>query len=349
MSGAVHLIILQLNHKLGSSYTHIRGRLGGLGRGQGALNSGTRLQYLQDPSLLSLSAKKPQSTLTAMNTSPPTLSSLSDPTSLAKLRILVVPIQQPGQKLSEQTYHFWSSAIRRHAVLRGDELKRPNPTSSHTRGSAPVNPRARFLPPNSSSSISRGAASNHVHLDYPTHPPARHLSPLSLLRFSLFPLIVVGIAVDPQDLEQSHVQGYSLGEDVGDIGQSSTPVAPTLHHQVADSASIEDAFQERITELFPPSSPFPLVKKLLLVGSDIPSSPSTKNTPRKAGQPEKSSRLANGKAKASDEVVSAPSEGIEAWISRLLGELVGDVFGELGELVRFINLAYTQHIADKTP
>lgn len=242
---------------------------------------------------------------------PPSLSSLSDPGSLAKLQILLVPVHT-STPLQDHTFNYWSNLLKRHTVLRGDELARPSP-STHTRGST-SNPRSRFLPASSSTSISRGGAPNHVHLVYPSHPPARHLANLSLLRIAAFPLVVIGIAAEQP-------QGYSIEEEDGDIGGSSkTPTVSTFRER---EKSIEESFGEALAEVFPPSSPFPLVKRLIVVPPDAPISP--RDSPKKNGH---SGRF----TKTKGEVLFAPSEGVEGWLGRLLGEVVGDALGELGEL-----------------
>ena len=254
-------------------------------------------------------------------TTPQPLSALSDPGQLTKLQILLVPVHAPSSPISDQTYTYWTSLIKRHTVLRGDELARPAPSSTHTRGGG-SNPRARFLPASSSSSISKVGAPNHVHLTYPANPPARHLSNLSLLRVAAFPLVVLGIAN-----EEEAVNGYAIQEEEGDgdIGSSSSS-AP-----VRTGEGLSESFQEQLRSLFPPTSPFPLVKRLIVVPKDAPSSYTPGGTPGRAVLG--SARSGRGKSRASGEIIYAPAEGIESWMGRLLGEVVGDVLGELGELV----------------
>lgn len=254
----------------------------------------------------------------------PSLSLLSDPGSLAKLQILLVPVHT-ATPLQDHTFTYWSNLIKRHTVLRGDELARPVSTSSHTRGSS-TNPRARFLPPSSSSSISRGGAPNHVHIAYPAQSPARHLANLSLLRIAAFPLVVIGITAEASE-------GYSIEEeDDGDIGQSSkTPTVSTFRQREKGPS---ESFDDAIRELFPTTSPFPLVKRLIVVPPDAPTSPSPRSSPRKNGK-----STPRGVGKDRGDISYAPEEGREGWISRLLGEVVGDALGELGELVsRILNV-----------
>ena len=264
--------------------------------------------------------------MTAPSTPHP-LSSLSDPGSLAKLQILLVPINTPSSSISAHTYTHWSSLIKRHVVLRGDELARPLPPapSSHTRGGT-GNPRTRFLPASSSTSISKGGAPNHVHLAYPAHPPARHLSNLSLLRISAFPLVVLGIAT----AEDEPAEGYNVNDDdEGDIAGSSKASA-----MAEIGGGLEGSFGETLAGLFPPTSPFPLVKRLIVVPKDTPAPDSSHSSPKKNGDGARGAATSGySKGKAGVEVVHAPTEGVEGWLGRLLGEVVGDVLGELGELV----------------
>ena len=256
-------------------------------------------------------------------TTPQPLSALSDPGQLAKLQILLVPIHTTGSPLSDQIYTHWSSLIKRHTVLRGDELARTTPSLTHTRGNT-KDPRARFLPASSSASISKGGASNHVHLAYPSNPPARHLSNLSLLRLAAFPLIVVGIAH-----EEEVVDGYTIDEEDldldGDIGSSSSS-APQRTKR-----GLDESFREQLAGLFPPTSPFPLVKRLIVVPKDISSS----NIPGQSSDRPKNVRRKSEKSKGknSNDVMYAPTEGVDSWMGRLLGEMVGDVLAELGNIV----------------
>ncbi|ORY31417.1 hypothetical protein BCR39DRAFT_526584 [Naematelia encephala] len=276
----------------------------------------------------------------------PSLSPLADPASLAKIQILLVPVHtsSPGlSTLSESTFEYWTSRIRQHHVLRGDELWRPKPTPlGHARGiPGSDHPRTRFFPSGTGNSISRSASLNHVHLAYPSHPPARHLYPLSLLRMAAFPLVVIGIAADSEH-GNGNIKGYSLDEDddSGDIGDVKTPTAPTFqheeihqhHHPRHDPAS---AFDDTLSNLLPETSPFPLVKRLIMVPRHTPQSPSPGPSPSSSnsGTPGRTSKLDDQHSASGDLVVShAPLEGADTWIGRILGEVVGQVLGELGEL-----------------
>lgn len=286
-----------------------------------------------------------------MSAPPPTLSIISDPVSLAKIQILLVPVQITGTPLTEPIYQYWSNLIKRHQILRGDEISRPNAHhgSSHTRGGAfPDNAKHRFFPSPSNTSISRATSSQHVHVCYPTHPPARHLYPLSLLRMAIFPLVVIGIALEPQDQARSSssrsnghsVQGYTIdserdGEETGDIGEASTPIAPQFQDHASRSRdSPESAFHDTLSTLFPETSPFPLVRRLILVPAQLPSPKSARSSPTKAGSrstPRPGGDI--GKRRADGEVLKAPEDGVENWIGRIMGEVVGEVLGELGETV----------------
>ena len=273
---------------------------------------------------------------------PTTLSPSTDPASLSKLRILVIPIRRSSVALTGHTYGFWCGLIKRHTVLRGDELKRTTSTNLHSHSRSSTNPstdpRNRFLPASHGTSISRGGASNHVHLEYLAAPPAKHLGGISLLRLAAFPLIVIGIAVDsqPED-EDGNVQGYSVEEEnSGDIGESSTPTVATFQHPITPSTSTsspESAFSDTISSLFPLTSPFPLVRRLVLVPPTAPTSPSPRSTPRKNRTPRFEGGTKDGKDKAEGrEVIRPPSEGLHAWMGSMLGDVVADVLGELGDL-----------------
>ena len=310
----------------------------------------------------------------ASGSSHPSLSNLSDPASLAKLQILLVPIQLPNSPLSSQLYTQWSTLIKRHGTLRGDELSRApnNPPSSssgstnqaggsdnpgrsaqgHARGGG-NNPKNRFFSSSGATSIARAGGGNHVHLTYPSHPPARHLANLSLLRISIFPLVVLGIAVEPPDsagASDEGVQGYNLdGEQ-----SATTPTGPTEveRNRASTHGSSLEVFSETVSTLFPPASPFPLVKRLILVPSTSPTStphpsppkpPPKSKTPNAASEPREvakssTSTLAkNGERSRKGkevirEVVHAPVDGVGSWIAHLLGEVVGEVMSELGDL-----------------
>jgi hypothetical protein len=267
-----------------------------------------------------------------MATPPPILSLVSDPVSLAKVQVLIVPVHLSTGHLSEAIYGHWSNLIKRHTTLRGDEIRRPyssyQSNSGHQRGSGGNggDPKLRFFPPPSGTSVSKTTSNQHVHLAFPTQPPARHLYPLSLLRLAGFPLVVIGVAIDGGD---EHVQGYSMEEDA----EASTPQAATfgnVHTRTTPSA----AFDDTIKSLFPASSPFPLVKRLVLVPSEIPSVKSARSSPTKS-DPRAAARAAleGGQNSLGTDVLRVPSEGSESWIGRLLGEVIGDVLSELGETV----------------
>jgi hypothetical protein len=233
-----------------------------------------------------------------MSAPPPTLSIISDPVSLAKIQVLVVPIHLSTGHLSEAIYGHWSDLIKRHTTLRGDEIPRPYSRQGHQRGGGDGDPKLRFFPPPSGTSVSKTTSNQHIHLAFPSHPPARHLYPLSLLRLAGFPLVVVGVAVDPGN---EGVQGYSLEEETEEMA----------------------------------TTPFPLVKRMILVLEEIPSSKSARSSPTKA-DPRAAARAAleRGQGPLGPDIVRVPSEGSESWIGRLLGEVVGDVLSELGETVR---------------
>ena len=265
-----------------------------------------------------------------MSAPPPFLSLISDPVSLAKIQVLVVPVHLSTGHLSEAIYGHWSDLIKRHTTLRGDEIRRPYsyPRQGHQRGGVDADPKLRFFPPPSGTSVSKTTSNQHVHLAFPSHPPARHLYPLSLLRLAGFPLVVIGVAVDPGN---EKIQGYSLDEEAE--AEATTPLASTFDQ--AKPRTTRQAFEETIKTLFPASSPFPLVKRMLLVPEDIPSVRSARSSPTKA-DPRAAARAAleNGQGSLGPEIVRAPSEGSESWMGRLLGEIVGDVLSELGETVR---------------
>lgn len=167
-----------------------------------------------------------------------------------------------------------------------------------------------------------------MHIAYPAHPPARHLSNLSLLRISAFPLVVLGIAV-----EDELVHGYSvdIGEE-GDMEESET--AALAPNRSGDGP--EERFREVLTGLFPPTSPFPLVKRLIIVPKDAPKTRSPRSSPNTQGSSSRGvPRFGRDQGRPGADLVYAPCEGVEGWLGKLLGEVVGDVLGELGELVRW--------------
>lgn len=276
---------------------------------------------------------------------PPPLSAISDPTSLGKLQILLVPVHPSTASpqapiLTDTVYKHWTSLIKHHTSIRSDEIPIPSASgSSHVRGGTPYGPRARFFPSSSATSVSRANTNQYVHLSYPAHPPARHLYPLSLLRMTAFPLVVIGIAVSDESTDRdslhgagSHLRGYSVDSEEGDIGEASTPRA--AHFQVNTSGQAQadplKALDDTIGEMFPPSSPFPLVKRVVVVPPTVPNtSTSSQMSPRKAN-----GRMGPKGADARREVQHAPADGGEAWVASLAGEVVSDLLGELGELVR---------------
>ncbi|OCF43922.1 hypothetical protein I317_02192 [Kwoniella heveanensis CBS 569] len=304
---------------------------------------------------------------------PTPLSPLADPVSLSKIPILFIPVHNPSTPISQAVYSSYLDLIKRYQTLRGDELSRPHVSRSRNAGGAdlPPNPRLRFFPPSTGNSISvsRGATTNHVHLEYVHNPPAQHLYPLSLLRMAGFPLIVLGLSVEPdpeldiaddghagESSSSGGVRGYSLEESTeeedegsGDITDVPTPTAPTFRRedfrgsipspttstsrQQAQRArrpvDPDHAFSETISSIFPSTSPFPLVKRLLVVPNQIPRSPSS---PRKQG----SVPVPSGRPSQKDKgyMRYAPSDGVgsEGWLGRVLGEVVGELLGELGEI-----------------
>lgn len=275
-------------------------------------------------------------------TTPPTLSAISDPTALGKLQILLVPVHPSdsspcGPVLTDAVYKHWTSLIKHHTSIRSDEIPAPSSSSSgssHVRGGPSYGPRARFFPSSSATSVSRANTNQHVHLAYPAHPPARHLYPLSLLRLTAFPLVVIGISVSESDGGQdgknssSHLRGYSVDSEEGDIGEASTPRAAHFQINTARADPLK-ALDDTLSEMLPPSSPFPLVKRVVVVPPHVPvHGASSQMSPRKAsGRPG-----GNGKD-TRREVQHAPAEGAEVWIAGLVGEVVGELLEELGELV----------------
>nr|XP_019045803.1 hypothetical protein I302_06194 [Kwoniella bestiolae CBS 10118]OCF24733.1 hypothetical protein I302_06194 [Kwoniella bestiolae CBS 10118] len=275
-----------------------------------------------------------------MNPTTP-LSQLTDPASLSKIPILLVPVHLPDSPIPSNIYTSYQTLIKRYQTLRGDELSRPltsrNRQSTYGGSSyeLPPNPRLRFFPPSTGNSISvsRGSTTNHVHLSYSGNPPARHTYPLSLLRLAGFPLIVLGVAVEPDS--EVETSGYNVEEqqgESGDITDISTPTAPTFNHSPHPQISLnqkinpERSFDETISSIFPSTSPFPLVKRLLVVPNQLPKSPSS---PRKQSSHSSDTR-GNGKDKGY--MRFAPEDGAESWIGRVLGEVVGELLGELGEI-----------------
>lgn len=257
--------------------------------------------------------------------SPAPLTALADPMALARLQVLIVPIHREHNSaaasepiLLEPVYEHWADLFRKHQTLRGDEIIYGNSQSgspSHRRG-VPESPRGRFLPSAPGSSISRAAGASHVQLAFPAQPPAKHLYPLSLLRMTAFPLVVIGIGVD----DEEGVEGYQVS------GESDKAASKARDESAAMQAWAE-TFSQKLSSLMPATSAFPLVKRLVLVPSQLPSSAATVKSPQRTPRPSMAPD-AN-----SNFIRHAPFEGGDSWVSKLLGEVVGDVFGELGELV----------------
>ncbi|ORX40220.1 transport protein Trs120 or TRAPPC9 TRAPP II complex subunit-domain-containing protein [Kockovaella imperatae] len=285
------------------------------------------------------------------SSSRPGLSSTCDPTSLAKIQILLVPIQLPGSPLSSQQFDYWSHLFRSRTSLRSDDLSTSHAASLN--GSGPSGPshgaarsstgvsghstsRSRFSPNSNTGSISKGPGAglvNHVHLSYAAHPPARHLSSLSLLRISMFPLIVIGVALKPTsgDLGES-IEGYSV--DGGDTSGGSAQANGQSTDGHAGNTGSMRVFDEAVHALFPPSSPFPLVKRLVLVPPKHPSHLSRGSESKPVRRPAESNDALDRKGKFVErDVLEAPWDNEETWIIKFLGGVVGDVLGELGDLV----------------
>ena len=141
--------------------------------------------------------------------------------------------------------------------------------------------------------------------------------------------MVIGVAVDPGK-EAAH--GYSLDEETEEM--ATTPLASTFDQAHPKPPTPSAAFEETLKTLFPASSPFPLVKRMILVPEEIPSVKSARSSPTKA-DPRAAARAAleRGQGNLGPDIVRVASEGSESWIGRLLGEVVGDVLSELGETV----------------
>lgn len=281
---------------------------------------------------------------------PPPLSALSDPTSLGKTQILLVPVHpvsptsHTGSVLTDAVYKHWTSLIKHHTSIRSDEIAVPSSSSgsgsAHVRGGQAFGPRARFFPSSSATSVSRANTSQYLHLTYPAHPPARHLYPLSLLRMTAFPLVVIGITVASDSnsgagtdgqVTNAHARGYSVDSEEGDIGEASTPRAAQFQINTVKSDPLK-ALDDTLAEMLPPSSPFPLVKRVVVVPPHVPmNSSSSQMSPRKAN-----GRSGDKRKSARKEVQYAPTEGAESWIAGLVGEVVGELLEELGDLVRTI-------------
>lgn len=224
-------------------------------------------------------------------------SPLSDPIALARLQILVVPVHssresQPSNPvaLSTPVFDYWSALFRNRQSLRGDEVVRQR-EFGHKKGATDA--RERFFPTASGANISRVAGANHVHLSFPAQPPPKHLYPLSLLRMTAFPLVIIGVGVD---------------DDAKDMDQNEK-----------ESAWLQ-AFNRTLATFMPSTSAFPLVKRLMLVPPQLPMPGSSRNSrkPKQSNDPQ---------------ISYAPLDGGDNFVADVLGEVVGEVFGELGELV----------------
>lgn len=269
------------------------------------------------------------------------LSPIADPLSLARLQVLLIPVHHGGAgvgahtdadgiafpALTDEVYDYWSKMFHKVQTLRGDEIvhdrSRPNDVHgpsvpTHRRGSAAETPRSRFLPTTSSTSLSRTASANYVHLSYPAQPPAKHLYPLSLLRMSAFPLVVIGVAADDGEYE---AEGYEI---------PGTGVKPKASPSLRINNNWTQTFERTLADFLPPTAAFPLVKRLVLVPSTTPTSGS--RTPGSATFNSRSAWI------PSPFTCRAPHDGAEGWVTKLMGEVIGQVFGELGELVRYADL-----------
>ena len=277
------------------------------------------------------------------------LSPGSDPTSLAKIQILLIPIHlssPSSAKLSEASYVHWTSLIKRHQSIRREDVSRPKSfTSSSSSSKRAATPSTRFFPTSSGAPIPNPPSHTHVHLAYPSHPPPRHLYPLSLLRMASFPLVVIGIAAEPEE-EREPVKGYSVDEeeteDMGDLGQASSSAALIAKgSSVGSPIKASDPFANAMQSLFPTTSPFPLVRKLVLVPPHVTkglsprrSSPSpVKSAQGTTSRTDGSGRKAEKSQVGQGLILHAPNEGVEGWIGKMLGDIVGELMAELGDLV----------------
>lgn len=196
-----------------------------------------------------------------------------------------------------------------------------------------MDPRLRFFPGGGSSGSNvRISQDPHIHLSFPLHPPARHLYPFSLLRLAEFPLIVIGISASDGDESR---------KTNGDIGEASasvmTPTDATFGNDAMRKSRLDPttAFDDALRSLFPDSSPFPLVKRLVMVPSQPPRNTSPTGALGRKNQMWDSPNSIKGKErKGEGDVRWALAERADEWIAGLIGEVIGDVIGELGELVR---------------
>ena len=241
----------------------------------------------------------------------PPLSSLSDPTSLAKIQILLVPVHP----ISQASYEHYSSLFRRHTTLRGDEVRRTQHASSHGHARAQsIDVRSRFLPASSNTSISKAVSSNHIHLVWTAAAPEKNLYPLTLLRLAMFPLVVIGITSEDRPAEE----GYRVPNGDNAVAESSTS-----GKMATELASRQ--FNEVIRSIFPSESALPLVRRLVVVPPGRPTRTSPSKSPVNGFK---------GKGKDEGDVRYAPGEMVDQWVGHLVGEVIGEVMLRLGELVR---------------
>lgn len=141
--------------------------------------------------------------------------------------------------------------------------------------------------------------------------------------------MVIGIAVDggedtlSRTQKDQEVEGYKLsrGEEMeGDIGEGeATPTLPrwfdpSESKPASSQVTPETAFDHTLSSLFPSTSPFPLVKRLVVVPNPSLGAHASKER----------------KDKREGEVWYAPQEGLGQWMTQLVGGAVGDALGELG-------------------
>ncbi|WVN88627.1 uncharacterized protein L203_103838 [Cryptococcus depauperatus CBS 7841] len=270
---------------------------------------------------------------------PASLSQLADPISLGRIQILITPVHLPDNSLPSHIYESYVSLIGKHQTLRGDELSRPlNPSISRVHSSAlggssstgDGDTALRFFPKPSGigMSASKAASSHHVHLGFTQSPPARHTYPLSLLRMADFPLIVLGVAIE----DDGEKNGNGLGvDDKTSIEDAITPTAPTFQENMTSDRPLispQQVFQDTLTEIFPPDSSFPIVKRLLMVPRQLPGTPTLSKGSTSAAKYEFDGLNGIGRS----EIRCAPIDGVENWVTRVLGEVVGDLLGEIGTI-----------------
>lgn len=149
--------------------------------------------------------------------------------------------------------------------------------------------------------------------------------------------MVIGIAVDggedtlSRTQKDQEVEGYKLsrGEEMeGDIGEGeATPTLPrwfdpSESKPASSQVTPETAFDHTLSSLFPSTSPFPLVKRLVVVPNPSLGAHASKER----------------KDKREGEVWYAPQEGLGQWMTQLVGGAVGDALGELGVIVSLVIL-----------